>query len=93
MEDVRAAVASGRLAEPVVVVLEGEARRGVDVGIADGVTVIHAPGSGDETLVAVTGESGGRVVLVSSDRRLLERARALGALTASARWLTDTVLS
>ena len=49
---VRAAVASGRIAAPVFVVLEGEARQGVPTGVVDGVTILHAPGSGDDTLVS-----------------------------------------
>lgn len=40
---IRAAVAASRLPESVVMVLEGTALHGVDEGVADGVTVVHAP--------------------------------------------------
>ena len=85
----RAAVGAGRLAEPVVVVLEGAARGGVETGVVDGVTVLHASGSGDDTLVAVTADAKGQVTLVSADRELCRRAEDLGADVARPRWLID----
>ncbi len=84
---VRAAVVAGRLAAPVVVVLEGAARGGVEVGAADGVTVLHASGSGDDTLVAVTAAAEDPVTLVSADRDLCRRAGDLGADVAKPGWL------
>ncbi len=91
VERVRTATGAGRLAKPVVVVLEGAARRGVATGTADGVAVVHAPGSGDDTLVAVIddADAGSQVTLVSADRALRERATALGAEVASPGWLLD----
>lgn len=86
---IRGAVREGRLSAPVVVVLEGAARGGVEAGIADGVTVVHAPGSGDETLIAVIGDTAETVTLVSADRELCQRARALGADTAGPTWLIE----
>jgi hypothetical protein len=88
VERVRAAVVSGRLTEPVVVVLEGAARGGMEEGTADGVTVIHAPGNGDDALVAVARDAIGRVTLVSADRALCRRAEDLGAEVARPGWLT-----
>lgn len=85
---VRAAVTAGRLTPPVVVVLEGAARDGVAVGTCDGVTVRHAPGSGDDALLAVAADAHGRVTLVSADRALCRRAEELGARIAGPRWLT-----
>jgi rRNA-processing protein FCF1 len=82
-------VATGRLAEPTVVVLEGAARSGVEAGTSDGVTVLHAQGSGDDTLIAVIGDTTGQVTLVSADRALRQRAKALGADVASPRWLIN----
>ncbi len=73
------AISAGRLDEPVVVVLEGAARGGVAEGESAGVTVLHASGSGDELLVAVTAEANGQVTLVSADRALRRRVAALGA--------------
>ena len=88
---VRAATEAGRLTEPVVVVLEGAARRGVEAGTADGVTVVHAPGSGDDALVAVVRDETPPVTLVSADRGLRERAEALGARVAGPGWLLDVL--
>ena len=89
VDDVREAVRAGRLAEPVTVVLEGAAREGVEEGLSDGVTVTHAPRSGDDALVDVARSSDDPVVLVSADRALLQRARAVGAETARPGWLLD----
>jgi hypothetical protein len=91
VERVRAAVGAGRLAEPIVVVLEGTARTGVEAGIADGVTVLHAPGSGDDMLIAVTADATSQVTLVSADRALRQRAEALGADLAGPGWLIDVL--
>jgi hypothetical protein len=87
----RAAVAAGRLAEPVVVVLEGKARDGVSSGAADGVMVLHARGSGDDALVeAVEGAADDEtVVLVTADRELRGRAEALGAEVVGPTWLLE----
>jgi hypothetical protein len=84
---VRAAAEAGRLAEPVVVVLEGAARSGVEEGVANGVSVVHATGSGDDTLVAVAADADDQVTLVSADRALCQRARGLGAAVARPGWL------
>jgi hypothetical protein len=89
VERVRAAAGSGRLPEPVVVVLEGSARGGVEAGVADGVTVVHASGSGDDTLLSVTAESAAQVTLVSADRALCQQAEDLGAAVARPGWLID----
>ncbi len=55
VDHLRAGVRDGRLDRPVSVVLEGRARDGVEAGEADGVTVVHAPGSGDDALIDVVG--------------------------------------
>ncbi|MDP9235157.1 MAG: NTP pyrophosphohydrolase [Actinomycetota bacterium] len=89
MERVRASAAAGRLAPPVVVVLEGKARGGVEPGVADGVEVLHASGGGDDSLLAVTADATGRVTLVSADRALCRRAGALGANVVRPGWLID----
>ena len=91
VERVRAAVESGRLAGPVVVVLEGAARGGVLEGVDRGVTVVHAPGSGDDTLVSVTTGAPGRVTLVSADRALCQRVEDLGAEVKRPGWLIGLV--
>jgi hypothetical protein len=87
---VRAAVADGALAPPVVVVLEGQARRGVAEGVADGVEVVHAAGVGDDTLAALAApRDDGPVVLVSADRALGARVRDRGGDVVGPRWLLD----
>ena len=78
-----AAVGDGRLAvRRLVLVLEGAARRGVEAGERDGVTVVHAPGSGDDEVVAQAAAlvgAGERVVVVTADRGLTERVERIGA--------------
>ena len=62
----------------VVLVVEGRAR---DVPGVAGVRVVPAPGSGDDTIVALVAAEGAgrRVVVVTADRELRERVTALGA--------------
>jgi hypothetical protein len=86
---VRRAVRCERLVEPVVIVLEGVARRGAEEGLADGVTVLHAPASGDDTLVRLASESADRPVLVSADRELRQRVEEVGGEVLGPRWLLD----
>jgi hypothetical protein len=86
---VRRAVAGGTLPSGVVLVLEGEARKGVDEGRSGGVEVVHAPGHGDDTLVALAAEIDAPVVLVSADRGLAARVRACGADVVGPTWLLD----
>jgi hypothetical protein len=87
VEQVRAATTAGKLTDPVVVVLEGAARDGAEAGRADGLTIVHAPGSGDDTLIAVAAETDDPVTLVSADRELRQRAEALGARVIGPAWL------
>lgn len=86
---IRRAAAADGLPAPVVVVLEGQARKGADQGVADGVEVVHAPGEGDDTLAAIVEAATEPVVLVSADRALAERCRAAGADVVGTRWLFD----
>ena len=89
VDRVRRSVVDGELSAPVVVVLEGQAKQGVEEGVADGVEVVHAPGHGDDTLVAVAAASAESVVLVSADRQLTERVRRSGADVVGPTWLLD----
>jgi hypothetical protein len=89
VEQVQTAVASGRIASPVFVVLEGKAREGVPTGVADGVTVLHAPGSGDDMLVSTVANEADEVTLVTADRELRRRAEALGASVVGPGWLLN----
>ena len=86
---VRQAAAAGTLRPPVVLVLEGQAKQGVEEGLADGVEVVHAAGSRDDTLATLAATSDQPVVLVSADRELAERARRSGAEVVGPTWLLD----
>lgn len=86
---VRQAAAAGTLQPPVVLVLEGQAKHGVEEGVADGVEVVHAAGEGDDTLAALAAASDQPVVLVSADRGLAERTRRSGAEVVGPTWLLD----
>jgi hypothetical protein len=85
---VRSATRGGELSDSIVV-LEGAARRGVEEGVADCVTVLYAPADGDAMLVRCTERAGGRVVLVSADRALRRSVEALGGRCVGPRWLLD----
>ena len=90
VERVRAAVESGRIAQPVTVVLEGKAREGAQAGLAEGVTVLHAGGSGDDMLIDVVANACDQeVTLVTADRELRRRAEALGADVVGPGWLLE----
>src|SRR5207248_11553913 len=73
---VRASVREGRLEPPAILVLEGRAREGADEGDDDGVEVVHASGEGDDAIVSIA-EAGDGVVVVTADRALAERVRAV----------------
>ena len=89
VDRVRAATAMSWLPEPVVMVLEGQGRRGVQEGVADGVTVVHAPVDGDETLASLAATADVPVVVVSADRGLRARVRGSGAEVVAPSWLLD----
>ena len=88
----------GRLAtaslpvDRVVLVLEGAARPGVPRGTLGALETVHAPGSGDDEVVAQVARataSGGRVTVVTSDRGLRARVVALGADVVGPGWLDE----
>jgi hypothetical protein len=89
-----AGVRAGRVAAPVAVVLEGAARLGAEEGEDAGVRVVHAAGSGDDTIARVAADAvadGHVVTVVTADRELRERVRAVGCEVAGPRWLLDRV--
>ena len=90
---VRRAVADGALAAGVVLVLEGEAKRGVAEGLIDGVEVVHAAGHGDDALFEAAARSATPVVLVSADRELRGRVQRIGAEVVRPGWLLDRLPS
>ena len=74
----------------VVLVLEGAARAGVPVGEQDGVSTVHATGSGDDAIVAqVRAIPDADVVVVTADRGLRRRVEALDATVRAPSWLLD----
>lgn len=75
----------------LVLVVEGQAR---DVSPTDAVRVVHATGSGDDAIVALLrGEPAGqrRIIVVTADRQLRHRVRALGAEVRGPRWVRPDV--
>lgn len=89
VEALHAATSASTLSPPVVVVLEGAARGATEEAAGSEVKIVHAPGQGDDTLVALAGAATEPVVLVSADRALGERCRAVGAQVVGPRWLLD----
>lgn len=87
-EQVRGSVRGGQLEPPVVLVFEGQARKGADEGNADGVEVVHATGEGDDTIVSIAEAHRGAVV-VTADRKLAERVRAVDGDLRGPSWLLD----
>jgi hypothetical protein len=88
VEQLREAVHAGRVDAPVVVVLEGKARPGVEAGAFGGVTVVHAPASGDDALIEVIADADDpEITLVTADRALRTRGEALGAGVVGPGWL------
>lgn len=88
------AIEDGRLAAPVVVVLEGAARRGFDECDQGGLSVVHARGSGDDTiteLVADAADDAQAVTVVTADRQLRDRVRSLGSEVVGPNWLLERV--
>ena len=74
----------------IVMVAEGAAR---GVPPADGVDVVSAPGSGDDTIaeLAAPGAPDERRLVVTADRELRARCEAAGATVIGPRWLLDTI--
>lgn len=88
VEGLRAGSVAGHVDPPLVVVLEGAGRAGAPEGHADGVTVLHATGSGDDLLVDVASTAAPTpVVLVSADRELRRRVAAAGGTNVGPDWL------
>jgi hypothetical protein len=76
--------------DAVVLVLEGDAKRGRQVGEQGGLRTVHAPGSGDDAIVeqVIAGSGDGDVVtVVTADRALRERVAAAGGSSVGPSWL------
>lgn len=88
---VRATVTAGGLEPPVTLVLEGQARAGADEAAVDGVEVVHAPGEGDDTIATIA-EAHPVVTVVTADRELADRVRAVNAEVVTPSWLLDQLV-
>jgi len=80
--------------DEVVLVLEGDARRGRRAGQDGRVRTVHAEGSGDDAVVGevmrqVAVGDGRGVIVVTADRMLRNRVEAAGAGSRSPGWLLD----
>jgi hypothetical protein len=78
--------------DEVVLVLEGDARRGLGDGREGRVRTVHAEGSGDDAIVdevvrQVAVGDGRGVIVVTADRQLRSRVEAAGASSRSPGWL------
>lgn len=74
----------------VVLVLEGAAKRGMPAGDDGEVRTVHAPASGDDTIVdevRARVDNGDEVVVVTADRVLRERVAVAGGSTVGPSWL------
>jgi hypothetical protein len=89
VEDIRSATANGQLESPVIVVLEGGARKGEPEGTIDNVRVVHAAGSGDDTMAQLAADATEPVILISADRELRERVADVGGDSAGPSWLYE----
>jgi len=95
--EVAALAASGRAILPgetdpaeFVMVFEGAANAAgsrIRDARTDRVRVVHAPGHGDDAIVAVVRELPGRRVVVTADRELRDRCAAAGTEVRSPGWL------
>jgi hypothetical protein len=78
--------------DELVVVLEGAARAGVPSGRDGTLVTVHAPGSGDDTIVAEAEarvRDGRQVTVVTADRALQARVEAAGAAVGRPAWLLE----
>jgi predicted RNA-binding protein with PIN domain len=80
--------------DEIVLVLEGDARRGRRAGQEGHVRTVHAARSGDDAIVdevhrQIAVEDGRGVTVVTADRALRDRVRSAGAGSRSPRWLLD----
>jgi 8-oxo-dGTP pyrophosphatase MutT (NUDIX family) len=73
----------------VILIVEGAARPAAadDAASGAGLRVVAAPGSGDDSIAALAGETGGRRIVVTADRDLRQRCLSAGADVAGPGWL------
>ena len=74
----------------IVLVLEGEAKRGQPAGEDGALHTVHASGSGDDAIVdqvQTRSGDGNEVVVVTADRALRDRVAAAGGSSIGPSWL------
>ncbi|CCH76547.1 conserved hypothetical protein [Nostocoides japonicum T1-X7] len=82
--------------DAVVLVLEGQARRGVPAGPDEGVTTVHATGSGDDEIVDRCRDlaaDGSDVTVASADLGLLARLEPFAVTALGPRALRDRLVT
>ena len=73
-----------------ILVVEGQAKAAVPaLREVEGVRVVAAPGSGDDTIAELAATVGGRRLVVTADRELRGRVAAAGAAVTGPRWLLN----
>jgi rRNA-processing protein FCF1 len=73
-----------------ILVLEGQAKAALpELADGDGVRVVAAPRSGDDTIAELAASVRGPRVVVTADRELRRRSVAAGATVTGPRWLLD----
>jgi 8-oxo-dGTP pyrophosphatase MutT (NUDIX family) len=75
----------------IVVVLEGQARSALadeTLAAQSRLRVVGAPGSGDDLIAALAGQTPGQRLVVTADRALRSRCEAAGAQVTGPSWLT-----
>jgi hypothetical protein len=88
----RAVAAADLGYDVIIMVLEGDARRGQPAGQAGSVHTVHAAGSGDDAIVdhvRSSIERGDDAVVVTADRVLRDRVAAAGGSSVGPSWLLD----
>ena len=90
-ERLHQAIAAADLGYDVIMlVLEGDAKRGLPVGEDGAIHTMHAPGSGDDAIVEqvrLRSTDGDDVVVVTADRVLRQRVAAAGGSSVGPSWL------
>ncbi len=71
--------------------VEGQGRAGVGESDVDGISVVHTPGDGDDTIAACAAMYD-EVVVVTADRGLADRVRALNGNVVGPNWLLDQLV-
>lgn len=78
--------------DPVILVLEGQAKAGVPAGLTGHLKTVHAARDGDSAILRAARDAvaeGAEVTVVTADRALAARVAGVGARTVPPSWLLD----